>query len=83
MIPLWNSWYFFGLYANASESGAGYDAQWSTASTDPLDRYLLAKCRQYVEAMTAPARQLRGRGGLRLDALVPRRAHELVHPPLP
>ena len=23
-----------------------------TASTDPLDRYLLAKCRQYVEAMT-------------------------------
>ena len=61
MIPLWNSWYFFRLYANASESGAGYDAQWSTASTDPLDRYLLAKCRQYVEAMTAPARQLRGR----------------------
>ena len=52
MIPLWNSWYFFGLYANASGSGAGYDAQWSTASTDPLDRYLLAKCRQYVEAMT-------------------------------
>jgi isoleucyl-tRNA synthetase len=48
MIPLWNSWYFFGLYANA----AGYDASWSTASTDPLDRYLLAKCRQYVEAMT-------------------------------
>ena len=31
----------------------------------------------------APARQLRGRGGLRLDAVVPRRAHELVHPPLP
>ena len=52
MIPLWNSWYFFGLYANASENGTGYDAQWSTASTDPLDRYLLAKCRQYVEAMT-------------------------------
>ena len=52
MIPLWNSWYFFGLYANASGGGAGYDAQWSTASTDPLDRYLLAKCRQYVGAMT-------------------------------
>ena len=48
LIPLWNSWYFFQLYANA----ASYDAQWSTASTDPLDRYLLAKCRQYVEAMT-------------------------------
>ena len=51
--PLWNSWYFFSLYANAANGGAGYDAQWSTASTDPLDRYLLAKCRQYVERMTA------------------------------
>ena len=50
LIPLWNSWYFFQLYANAA--GEGYDAQWSTASEDPLDRYLLAKCRQYVEAMT-------------------------------
>ncbi len=50
LIPLWNSWYFFQLYANAAEGG--YDARWSTESTDPLDRYLLAKCRQYVEAMT-------------------------------
>ncbi len=55
--PLWSSWYFFSLYANAAGDGAhdgaaGYDAQWSTASTDPLDRYLLAKCRQYVERMT-------------------------------
>ena len=50
LIPLWNSWYFFQLYANAA--GEGYDAQWSTASQDPLDRYLLAKCRQYVETMT-------------------------------
>ncbi len=48
MIPLWNSWYFFQLYANA----AGMEATGSTASTDPLDRYLLAKCRQYVEQMT-------------------------------
>jgi isoleucyl-tRNA synthetase len=48
LIPLWNSWYFFQLYANA----ASYDAQWSTASTDPLDRYLFAKLRQYVETMT-------------------------------
>jgi isoleucyl-tRNA synthetase len=52
MIPLWNSWYFFQLYANAAHDGAGYDARRSTASTDPLDRYLLAKCRQYVEQMT-------------------------------
>lgn len=48
MIPLWNSWYFFQLYANAS----GIDASWSTSSTDPLDRYVLAKTREYVAAMT-------------------------------
>nr|WP_284287729.1 class I tRNA ligase family protein [Angustibacter aerolatus] len=43
LIPLWNAWYFFSLYANAFDGGKGYDAQWSTASTDVLDRYLLAK----------------------------------------
>jgi isoleucyl-tRNA synthetase len=52
MIPLWNSWYFFQLYANAFDNGQGYDAKASTASADPLDRYLLAKCRQYVEQLT-------------------------------
>lgn len=49
MIPLWNTWYFFSLYANAES----YDAQGRTDSTDPLDRYLLAKTRQYVEQLTA------------------------------
>lgn len=49
MIPLWNSWYFFQLYANASS----HEATARTDSTDPLDRYLLAKCRQFVEEMTA------------------------------
>ncbi|MCW2843874.1 MAG: Isoleucyl-tRNA synthetase, partial [Nocardioides sp.] len=48
LIPLWNSWYFFQLYANAAD----HTATWRTDSADPLDRYLLAKCRQYVEAMT-------------------------------
>ncbi|MCB0894134.1 MAG: isoleucine--tRNA ligase, partial [Nocardioidaceae bacterium] len=52
MIPLWNSWYFFQLYANAHEGGRGYDATRRTDSTDPLDRYLLAKCRDFVEEMT-------------------------------
>ena len=52
MIPLWNSWYFFQLYANAFNGGQGYDAKASTTSADPLDRYLLAKCRQYVEQLT-------------------------------
>jgi isoleucyl-tRNA synthetase len=48
LIPLWNCWYFFALYANA----AGYDAKRSTTSTHPMDRYLLAKTRQYVETAT-------------------------------
>ena len=26
LIPLWNSWYFFQLYANAAGEGRGYDA---------------------------------------------------------
>ncbi|GAA2022067.1 isoleucine--tRNA ligase [Catenulispora yoronensis] len=45
IIPLWNSWYFFQLYANA----AGYEASARTDSTNVLDRYLLAKLRQFVE----------------------------------
>ncbi len=57
-LPLWSTWYFFSLYANAVETtngaaGApasrGYEASWSTASSDVLDRYLLAKLRALVE----------------------------------
>ncbi len=51
LIPLWNAWYFFALYANAARSdsgGVGYVARWSTSSTDVLDRYLLAKLRRLV-----------------------------------
>ena len=48
LIPLWNSWYFFSLYANASD----HDARWRTDSSDPMDRYILAKLREYVGAMT-------------------------------
>ncbi|MGW1339740.1 isoleucine--tRNA ligase [Kribbella sp. NPDC002412] len=44
LIPLWNAWYFFALYANA----AGASGSWSTASTDLLDRYLLARLRIFV-----------------------------------
>ncbi|MCA1784314.1 MAG: isoleucine--tRNA ligase [Intrasporangiaceae bacterium] len=44
LIPLWNSWYFFTLYANAAD----YEARWSTDSTDDLDRYILAKLGDYV-----------------------------------
>jgi len=52
LIPLWNSWYFFQLYANAAKGGQGYDATASTDSSDPLDRYILAKLGDYVTEMT-------------------------------
>jgi isoleucyl-tRNA synthetase len=45
LIPLWNSWYFFQLYANA----AGYEASPGAHSADLLDQYLLAKLRLFVE----------------------------------
>ncbi len=44
MIPLWNAWYFFTLYANA----AGASGSWSTGSEVLLDRYLLARLREFV-----------------------------------
>ncbi|WP_278256506.1 class I tRNA ligase family protein [Nocardioides convexus] len=49
MIPLWNTWYFFSLYANAENYEANVGRAESLGSTDPLDRYLLAKTRQFVE----------------------------------
>ena len=49
ILPLWNSWYFFSLYANAD----GYEASRSFASTDPLDRYILAKAGQLVREVGA------------------------------
>ena len=52
LIPLWNTWYFFALYANAARDGQGYDAAARTTSEHLMDRYVLAKLRQYVEEMT-------------------------------
>jgi len=52
MIPLWNAWYFFSLYANAAQGGAGYEASVRYDSSDVLDRYILAKLRQLVETLT-------------------------------
>ncbi|MEU4423116.1 isoleucine--tRNA ligase [Actinoplanes sp. NPDC024001] len=44
LLPLWNVWYFFSLYANAS----GYEASFRTDSTHLLDRYVLAKTGELV-----------------------------------
>ncbi|BDZ66447.1 isoleucine--tRNA ligase [Agromyces mangrovi Wang et al. 2018] len=48
MLPLWSTWYFFSLYANAS----GYEAERRTDSEDVLDRYLLAKLHDLVAGVT-------------------------------
>ncbi|VXB54482.1 isoleucine--tRNA ligase [Frigoribacterium sp. 9N] len=59
LLPLWSTWYFFSLYANAASGGAGrhaapgHDAQWRTDSSDVLDRYLLAKTRLLVTDVEA------------------------------
>ncbi|TFC06014.1 isoleucine--tRNA ligase [Cryobacterium mannosilyticum] len=57
MLPLWSTWYFFSLYANASGEN-GYDACWRTDSTDVLDRYLLAKTRALITDVTADLENL-------------------------
>ncbi|UOR03097.1 isoleucine--tRNA ligase [Leucobacter allii] len=49
ILPLWNSWYFFSLYANAD----GTEAVWRTDSRDPLDRYILAKTGRLVREVAA------------------------------
>ncbi|MEY3889314.1 MAG: hypothetical protein RI931_436 [Actinomycetota bacterium] len=49
LLPLWNTWYFFSLYANAS----GYEAKTSFASTDVLDRYLLSKTHDLINEVEA------------------------------
>jgi len=54
LLPLWSTWYFFSLYANATD----YTATWRTDSTDVLDRYLLAKTRDLVEAVTVDLERL-------------------------
>ena len=48
MLPLWNSYYFFSLYANAG----GYTAVLRTNSTAVLDRYLLAKTNALITEVT-------------------------------
>ena len=48
ILPLWNCYYFFALYANAES----YQAKAPT-SQHALDRYILAKTRTAIEEMSA------------------------------
>ncbi|WP_410592070.1 isoleucine--tRNA ligase [Amycolatopsis sp. lyj-23] len=44
VLPLWNSYYFLALYANAE----GVEGTWRTDSPNVLDRYVLAKTHELV-----------------------------------
>lgn len=48
LLPLWNAWYFFSLYANSAAGGGGHVAAARADSGDVLDLYLLAKTRDLV-----------------------------------
>ncbi|HLI45142.1 MAG TPA: isoleucine--tRNA ligase [Acidimicrobiales bacterium] len=47
--PIWNTWYFLSLYSNADR----LRGRWRTDQTGELDRYVLAKAREMIEAVTA------------------------------
>ena len=53
MLPVWSSYYFFTLYANAANNGAGFDARAlradEVAALPEMDRYLLARTRRLIE----------------------------------
>ncbi len=65
ILRLWNAYVFFTLYANID----GVKAKLSSGSTDVLDRYILAKCRDMVEGIQT-----------RLDAFDIPGAYEQVNP---
>ena len=48
LLPLWNSYYFFTLYANANN----YQASYSTSSQQILDRYLFGKLHVLTSELT-------------------------------
>ena len=49
LLPVWNSWYFLSLYANA----AGTTGTFRPDPQNVLDRYVLAKLRATIESVTA------------------------------
>ena len=49
LLPLWNAWYFFSLYANADGRVATLGR---TSSPALLDRYVLAKLNEVTNAVT-------------------------------
>jgi isoleucyl-tRNA synthetase len=57
LLPLWNTWSFFGLYANSANGGAGLTARRvageEISGLAPLDWYILARTRRLVAEVTS------------------------------
>ncbi|WP_299035550.1 isoleucine--tRNA ligase [uncultured Pseudokineococcus sp.] len=54
LLPLWNAWSFFALYANSADGGRGRAARLDAPpSADPLDRYVVARTADLVDDVTA------------------------------
>lgn len=58
LLPLWNTWYFFSLYAGTCDRGAGYLARpvdmadpEALARLEVVDRYVLARTRDLAETV--------------------------------
>ena len=49
VLPIWNTYSFFTMYANA----AGHTAQHRTDSSDPLDQYILGKLHALITDVTS------------------------------
>lgn len=54
MLPFWNAFYFFTLYANTD----GYKARLRTDATGELDRYILSKTGDFVRAVESAMGEL-------------------------
>ncbi|WP_375400621.1 isoleucine--tRNA ligase [uncultured Amnibacterium sp.] len=58
LLPLWSTYYFFTLYADAAgaattgTASTGYGATWRTDSSDPLDRHVLAATGDLIRTLT-------------------------------
>jgi isoleucyl-tRNA synthetase len=60
LLPIWNTYYFFTLYAGACNGGAGYEAspldlsdREAVGRLDVMDRYLLAHTRSLADGARA------------------------------
>lgn len=53
LLPLWNTYYFLALYANASNDGAGLSLNKVTSieGLPEMERYLLARTKEVTEAI--------------------------------